>query len=111
MYQANHLGGDNFTEMNTQKMNTPENYPLPFIHSNGTGAKDLFAEYDDAEEKLIAFIYAWKNITCNGRDYYPINQEAYSLAREKREEISAKILEVKEYIKAHQVHIYKHLRK
>jgi hypothetical protein len=92
-------------------MNTQENYPLPFIHSNGTGAKDLFAEYDDAEEKLIAFIDAWKNITCNGRDYYTISQEAYSRARDKREEISAKILEVKEYIKAHQVHIYKHLRK
>ena len=86
-------------------MKTETDYPLPLVHSNGTGFKTLSEDYEIAADKLEEFIDAWANIEFNARDYYVIDSDAYSKARDKRDEMNARIRAIKEYILQHRISI------
>ena len=49
---------------------------LPLIHSYGTRGKVLVREYADAVAAVDDAIAALGNVTCHGRDYYPIGDQA-----------------------------------
>ena len=79
---------------------------LPIVHMNGTGIKTLTEDYDNADDALHTFIDVWGRMEFNSRDYYPLGPESWTHARERRDEINAKIREIKEYINAHREYFY-----
>lgn len=86
-------------------MNT--NITPPVVHLNGSGKTMLVEGYDAAATALEEFIGAWGRIEFNARDYYPSGPEAWSNAREHRDQIAAKIREINDYILAHRIHLHK----
>jgi len=84
----------------------PDPLTLPTIHSNGTSAAMLKAEYDAADEALYHFIQKWGDVTMNGRDYYPQGPEAFTKAVEQREEVARHIAAVVDYITEHRKHLH-----
>lgn len=85
------------------KTDTP---PLPLVHLNGTRKKTLLDGYDQAADKLHDFIEAWGGIEFNARDYYPNGPEAWTAARDARDEMNRHIRAVREYLDAHREHLY-----
>lgn len=84
----------------------PNGYPLPIIHSNGTGIRMLTEGYDDARAKLRAARAAFDQIEFNGRDYYiHADAGAFHSARSAREEIAAKFDEIATYLNTHLEHL------
>ena len=77
------------------------NTPLPTIHLNGTSRQTLAQGYDAADDALYEFINAFGAIEFNARDYYVQGPEAWSAARDARDEINRKIRDIKQYIDAH----------
>lgn len=53
---------------------------FPVIHSNGTDARTLLADYLVAEIAAENLIRALQGCAPNGRDYYPISQSAATKA-------------------------------
>jgi hypothetical protein len=81
-------------------------YPLPIIHSNGTGIRMLTEGYDDARAKLRAAHTAFDQIEFNGRDYYTHpDAGAFQSARAAREDVAAKFEEIAAYLDAHLEHL------
>lgn len=78
---------------------------LPTVHMNGTGFKMLFEGYDQASDKLADFTDAFGNIEFNARDYYVQDPDAYTKAREERQDIYAKIRDIKHYLEKHLLHL------
>ena len=74
---------------------------LPVIHSNGTSAKELYRDYRAAMTACVAAITALQQVEFNGRDYYPLGDNAFTLAREQREQIMAGLRAAFEYSLAH----------
>ena len=79
--------------------------PLPVCHLNGTGRDTLQREYRAAHRALRAFRDAFAQTTCNGRDYYPIGDQAYYQARATRDVALDLITELETYLEAHLDHI------
>lgn len=79
--------------------------PLPLVHLNGTGRDTLQQEFHEAHRALKAFGDAFANITCNGRDYYPIGDSAYYQARNTRDCAFDLIKELETYLEAHLAHL------
>ena len=79
---------------------------LPTIHSNGTSANDLKAEYDAAADALYAFREAWQRITCNARDYYVQGPDAFTKARDERDDISRHIIAIGTYLDEIREHLH-----
>jgi hypothetical protein len=73
---------------------------------NGTGLKTLREGYDLADDKLHDFLEAWQRMEFNARDYYTQGPEHWQKATEARQEINAKLREVKGYLDAHREHLY-----
>lgn len=89
-------------------MSDPAKPTLPTVHMNGTGLRDLKQGYDEAAEALEDFITKWGQIEFNARDYYVQAPEAYTTAREEREEQSRKIRDLKNYLHAIRLHLHNH---
>ena len=79
---------------------------LPQIRSNGTGKHCLTEGYGNASDKLLDFIDAFERIEFNPRDYYTQGEDAYGKARDERDAINQKILEIRQYINAHLEALY-----
>jgi hypothetical protein len=79
-------------------------YPLPSIHLNGTGLSTLEAEYDDAYQAARKARAALAATTCNGRDFYPPGDAAYSKARDERDRQLKALDNVIAYIAMHLEH-------
>lgn len=83
--------------------------PLPVVHLNGTGRDTLVSEYLKASKALDAFCAAFAEVTCNGRDYYPISDDdyddAYSEARRTRVAVFALCDQIDAYLNAHLSHL------
>jgi hypothetical protein len=77
----------------------------PIIHLNGTSGPQLLSDYAAADDALLKFVQAWGEIEFNPRDYYPKGAEYVEAAQEHREEISRKIAEIRQYLKAHLISI------
>jgi hypothetical protein len=74
---------------------------LPFLHMNGTGTRDLHEGYSKADDVMDELMRAMsKDVIFHQRDYYPIDG-LWEKARSKREEMVARLQEVREYIKEH----------
>jgi hypothetical protein len=80
---------------------TPKPYPLPTVHLNGTGRQMLKDGYRAAGEAVHEAIFKLSRVEFNARDYYVQDADAYSRAREKRDEMFAKLREVEEYLQHH----------
>ena len=73
---------------------------IPVIHLNGTG-KALLEEFEAASDAFDEFVEKFKEVTCHGRDYYVISDDAFSKAREARCVIERHIKEIGSYLEAH----------
>ena len=103
---SNPAGSEDRAKERNQKMKTTTEIQLPLVHMNGTGIKTLTEDYDAADDKLHDFMETWGKMEFNARDYYPHGPEAWTKALEARQEINAKIREIKNYINAHREHLY-----
>lgn len=55
---------------------------LPCVHVNGTGAQTLAQGWGAAYRAVIDALRALEAIEFNGRDYYPLGDEAWQRARD-----------------------------
>ena len=76
-------------------------YPLPTVHLNGTGREMLSKGYSKAEHWVHVAIQSMAEIEFNARDYYVKGDGEFAKARAKRDEMLAKLREVREYLFAH----------
>jgi hypothetical protein len=79
---------------------------LPTIHHNGTSREMLAEGYDAADDALHNFIDAFGSIEFNARDYYVQGPDAWTAAREARNQINQKIRDIKLYLDKHREHIH-----
>ncbi len=63
---------------------------------NGTPGKLLYADYENAMNRLQDAVDALNNATLNGRDYYPQGQQAFEDARDHRIDMRQKLASVYE---------------
>lgn len=82
---------------------------LPTIHSNGTSLDTLIDGYDAIDLALYDLFKKWQAVEFNARDYYPQGPDAYTKAREERQQQSAKVQEFRAYIDGIRQHLYDHL--
>ena len=81
------------------------NYPLPTIHMNGTGRKDLCDGYMAAYKAARRAFDALCDVTCNARDYYVQGDNAYSEARDERDRQLYNLRDLIRYTEAHVAHL------
>jgi hypothetical protein len=79
-------------------------HPLPMIHSNGTGAASLLADYRAAWDACRLAREALAKVEFNARDYYVLHPGAWTEAREAREVAFRMLDAVAEHCMAHAMH-------
>ena len=79
--------------------------PLPVVHLNGTGRETLLRDYREASKAFTTFKQRFSDTTCNGRDYYPLSNDAYSDARRTRDAVFCLIDEIDTYLDDHLAHV------
>lgn len=84
---------------------TPRSYTLPSIHLNGTGKATLKEETHRAYRSVCDTLDVFCDITCNARDYYPQGPDAYTRARQERDEALEHFGAIKQYLEAHLLHL------
>ena len=67
---------------------------IPTVHLNGTSGQDLRREYQTAYRAVKFAIDSLCEATCNGRDYYPQEAEAYA----ERQAALCKLRDVESYL-------------
>lgn len=82
---------------------------LPTIHSNGTSLDTLLDGYDAIDLALYDLIAKWQAVEFNARDYYLQGPDAYTQARDERQQHSTKIQEIRAYIDGIRQHLYDQL--
>lgn len=83
--------------------NETKSVPQPIIHLNGSGAKNLTAQYREASDALHDALA--KLPRPHGRDYYPLGDDAYKKARAQFEAQYKAINEAKMQIEDTLMHI------
>lgn len=86
------------------------NITAPTVHLNGTGYKDLWNGYEAAYEAVRAAQAAISNIEFNARDYYVQDADAFSKARDHRNEQRQALAQVEEYLLEHLLSLQKQER-
>ena len=71
---------------------------IPTVHLNGTSGQDLLREYQTAYRAVKFAIDSLCETTCNGRDYYPQGNEAYTQAYAERQTALCKLRDVQSYL-------------
>jgi hypothetical protein len=84
---------------------TEPSYPLPTVHLNGTGRKDLCDGYMAAYKAARRAFDALADATCNARDYYTQGEDAYRLARDERDRQLKNLRDLIRYTEAHVAHL------
>jgi hypothetical protein len=79
---------------------------LPTVHMNGSGIRLLTETYADAAHDLRKFIQSWGNTEFNSRDYYVV-EGAWEKAVAEREEMNAKVREIRDYLETIREHLSK----
>jgi hypothetical protein len=77
------------------------NITPPTIHLNGTSAKDLWVGYEAAYDTVRAAQEALGKIEFNARDYYVQDADAFTKARDHRNEQFIKLVDIEEYLLQH----------
>jgi hypothetical protein len=83
---------------------------LPTIHLNGTGADSLQREYRAVRKAVAAAADALAAATCNARDFYPQDPEAWHKAQAERAEAFRLLQQVSDYAEAWELHAMNHRR-
>jgi hypothetical protein len=86
------------------------NITAPTVHSNGTGYKDLWEDYEAAYEAVRAAQEAIGKIEFNARDYYVQDADAFTKARDHRYEQCKALAQVEEYLLQHLISLQKQER-
>jgi hypothetical protein len=84
---------------------------LPTIHLNGTGADALRQEYHALRMAVSAASDALVAATCNQRDFYPQEQDAWQRARDERAEMFTLLQQVSDYAEQWEMHAMDHGRR
>jgi len=82
----------------------------PTIHLNGTSAKDLWQGYEAAYDAVRAAQEALGKIEFNARDYYVQDADAFTKARDHRNEQRQALANVEEYLLQHLLSLQKQER-
>ena len=77
---------------------------LPTIHLNGTGADNLQREYNAVRQAVTAAATALAAATCNRRDFYPQELNAWYIAQDERAEAFRLLQLVSDYAEAWELH-------
>ena len=77
---------------------------LPTIHLNGTGADTLQREYNAVRQAIAAAADALSAATCNRRDFYPQELNAWYTAQNERTEAFRLLRLVSDYAEAWELH-------
>lgn len=77
------------------------NITAPTVHLNGTSHKDLYAGYEAAYHAVRAAQEAIGNIEFNARDYYVQDSDAFTKARDHRNEQRQALAQVEDYLLQH----------
>lgn len=77
---------------------------LPTIHLNGTGADNLEREYRAVRQAVATAADALAAATCNARDFYPQDPEAWRRAQAERAEMFELLRQVSDYAEAWEIH-------
>jgi hypothetical protein len=93
-----------------QPMNKPTPVTLPTIHLNGTGAASLEAEYRAVRQAVDETTRLLKQATCNTRDFYPQEPNAWERARDERIEAFSLLRRVSDYAEQWESHAANALR-
>jgi hypothetical protein len=83
---------------------------LPTIHLNGTGADSLQREYRAVRKAVATAADALAAATCNLRDFYPQDPEAWRAAQAERAEAFRLLQQVSDYAEAWELHAMDHRR-
>jgi hypothetical protein len=83
---------------------------LPTIHLNGTGADSLYNEYRAVRKAVSSASDALVAATCNARDFYPQDSDAWQQARNERAEALQMLQQVYEYAERWEMHALDHRR-
>lgn len=78
---------------------------FPTVHLNGTGRKMLAEGYYNAYVTVQNAIRAFNEIEFNARDYYVQPEGAWPKARTERDCAAAHLLQVRDYLEAHLIHL------
>lgn len=81
---------------------------LPTIHLNGTGARNLLAQYLAAAKALREASEALRAAAPHARDYYPQGDDAYWVARHEHDERVAAVSRVADDIDRLVQHTFHH---
>jgi len=77
---------------------------LPTIHLNGTGAANLEAEYQAVQQAVRAAENLLQAATCNQRDFYPQEPDAWQRAQDERAEAFRLLQLVSNYVEQWENH-------
>jgi len=77
---------------------------LPTIHLNGTSAANLEAEYRAVREAVTATEELLQAATCNQRDFYPQEPDAWQRAQDERAEAFRLLQLVSNYVDQWEIH-------
>jgi hypothetical protein len=83
---------------------------LPTIHINGTGADSLQREYRAVRKAVAAAADALAAATCNARDFYPQDPDAWRRAQAERADAFRLLQQVSDYAEAWELHAMDHRR-
>ena len=81
------------------------NITPPLIHSNGSSAKTLFAEYQEAYDAVRDAISKFAMIEFHSRDYYVQDAGAWTKALDHRTEQRQALGKVEDYLFEHLIAI------
>ena len=93
-------------DYSTTLMNITE----PTVHSNGTAYKDLWQGYEAAYNAIRSAQEALSKIEFNGRDYYVKDDDAFTKARDHRDDQFTALGQVEEYLLQHLLSLQKQER-
>lgn len=77
------------------------NITAPTVHLNGTSHRELYNGYEEAYHAVRAAQEAISNIEFNARDYYVQGDNAFTKARDHRNEQRQALAQVEEYLLQH----------
>jgi len=66
----------------------------PLVHLNGTGKDQLMEQYTEAGQAIFKAIQALHGASPNQRDYYPLGNDAWVLAKEQHQNRIDKLVDI-----------------
>lgn len=83
---------------------------MPFIHLNGNRPEELMAQYMAAGSAIGVAIQKFCDIDFNARNYYPLGDDAWRMARDENARQLAALNAAQDYVLAHCEHIQQFIK-